>query len=97
MLSFKEIANKSASTLLVGAIVGLGSLLYAEYQTYQEIKELPKIKIELETKFKKRLDSVVRVEKLHNQDIKRLKNKQRKDSINIDYTKKWVDYWVSLR
>ena len=97
MLSFKEIANKSASTLLVGAIVGLGSLLYAEYQTYQEIKELPKIKTELETKFKRRIDSLVKAQKSDRYDINRLKRRSTRDSIQIDYTKKWVDYWVSLR
>lgn len=93
MLSFKEISNKVASNLVYAAIVGLAYLLYAEYQTYQDLKELPKIKVQLETKFKKRMDSLIRVEKSHNYDIKRLKAQSVRDSTNLHYVKSWVDYW----
>jgi cell division protein FtsL len=95
MLNFKDIANKSASTLLVGAIVGLGSLIYKEYQTYQELRELIEVKKELEDRFTNDVKEL-------KYDIKRLKKTDRylkgyayRDSIMTNFNNGWVKYWVN--
>ena len=90
MLNFKEIVNKSASTLLVGAIVGLGSLIYKEYQTYQELRGLKKELSELFDDKVKEVD--YEIKRLKDTD-RYLKNYARKDSVMTNFNNGWVKYW----
>jgi hypothetical protein len=79
----------------VGAIVGLGSLIYKEYQTYQELRELIEVKKELEDRFTNDVKEL-------KYDIKRLKKTDRylkgyayRDSIMTNFNNGWVKYWVN--
>ena len=93
----KGIAEKALSTILVGVIMGLGTIMYKEFETYNEIKSLLDVRRELETSFIEEVEQRKSIDKDLVKRLNILEKSQKQDSINIKYTKEWVNYWVSLR
>ena len=93
----KGIAEKALSTILVGAIMGMCTLMYSEFQTYNEIKSLLDVKHELENSFINEVKDRKSIDNEIAKRLQKLENKSKKDSITIQYNKEWVNYWVSLR
>jgi hypothetical protein len=88
-----DIVTKALSTVLLAAITGTCTLFYNEYQTYQEVKKLLKDKEVLEDKFTENVEELQK----SNKSIKiRLESYIKKDSIDTDYSKKWVNYWRGI-
>ena len=93
----KGIAEKALSTILVGAIMGMCTLMYSEFQTYNEIKSLLDVRKELENSFIKEVEQRKSIDKDLIKRLNLLEKSHKKDSITIQYNKEWVNYWVSLR
>jgi hypothetical protein len=88
-----DIVTKALSTILLAAITGTCTLFYNEYQTYQEVKKLLKDKEVLEAKFTENVEELQRSNIRLN---KRLESYIKKDSVDTDYSKKWVNYWRGI-
>lgn len=93
----KDVLEKALSSILVAAIMGLCALMYSEFETYNEIKSLLDVRKELEISFIKEVELRKSIDKDLINRVNLLEKSQKQDSINIKYTKEWVDYWVSLR
>jgi hypothetical protein len=93
----KDVLEKALSTILVTVIIGLGTLLYNEFETYKEIRDLLEVRHELEDAFKEEVKDRKAIQDLIIKRIHRLEKQSKKDSTTLKYTKEWVDYWVSLR
>jgi len=93
----KGIAEKALSTILVGVIMGLGTIMYKEFETYNEIKSLLDVRRELETSFIEEVEQRKSIDKDLVKRLNILEKSRKKDSITIQYNKEWVNYWVSLR
>jgi hypothetical protein len=92
----KSVIEKALGSLLVAVIIGLSTVLYKEFETYNEIKNLLDIRHQLEADFKAEVKDRKEKDKLILNHINRVNNRLKTDSINLDYTKKWVDYWRGL-
>ena len=93
----KGIAEKALSTILVGVIMGLGTIMYKEFETYNEIKSLLDVRRELETSFIEEVEQRRSIDIDLINRVNLLEKSRKKDSITIQYNKEWVNYWVSLR
>ena len=93
----KDVLEKALSSVLVAAIMGLCALMYSEFETYNEIKSLLDVRRELENSFIEEVEQRKSIDIDLINRINLLEKQSKKDSINIKYTKEWVDYWVSLR
>ena len=89
----KDVLEKALSSVLVAAIMGLCALMYSEFETYKEIRELLKVKAELESTFTKNIDDLKKKDTLIEGKLNRLERIQRNDSTDIQYVKSWVNYW----
>lgn len=97
MLDTKGIIEKALGSLLVAAVIGLSTLMYKEFETYKEIRNLINVRHELEEAFKHEVKDRKSIDDKILKELSKLKNKSKKDSTTLKYTKEWVDYWVSLR
>ena len=93
----KDVLEKALSSVLVAAIMGLSALMYSEFETYNEIKSLLDVRRELENSFIEEVELRKSIDKDLINRVNLLEKSHKKDSITIQYTKEWVDYWVSLR
>lgn len=91
----KGILEKSLSTILVAAIMGIATLMYKEFETYQEIRNLIDVRKELETSFIKEVEDRKNIDNGILIRLNKIEKQHKKDSTNLKYTKEWVDYWVS--
>jgi hypothetical protein len=97
MLNAKDIIEKALGSLLVAAVIGLSTLMYKEFETYKEIRNLLEVRHELEEAFKHEVKDRKAINSAIVKRLQILENKHKKDSTTLKYTKEWVDYWVSLR
>jgi len=93
----KGIVEKALGSLLVAVIIGLSTLMYKEFETYNEIKNLLDVRHELEESFKEEVKDRKANDILILKKLKYIDKAMKKDSATLNYTKEWVDYWVSLR
>ena len=93
----KGIVEKALGSLLVVGIVGLSTLMYKEFETYNEIRNLLEVKHELEAGFIKEVKNRKRNDSIIVNKINSLTKTYKKDSTDLKYCKEWVNYWVSIR
>ena len=93
----KDVLEKALSSVLVAAIIGLATLMYNEFETYKELRNLIDVRKELETSFIKEVSERKKLDDEIFERLMKLETTHKKDSATLKYTKEWVDYWVSLR
>ena len=91
----KSVIEKALGSLLVAVIVGLSTLMYKEFETYNEIKNLLDVRHQLEADFRAEVKERKEKDELILKHLDKINNRLKTDSVNLDYTKKWVDYWVN--
>lgn len=90
----KDVLEKALSSILVAAIIGMGGLMYKEYQTYQELRDLIEVKKELEKAFIEEKETRIKNDKAILKYLSNFKESYRKDSINNKWSYDWCIYWV---